>query len=168
MRQLIDYLPPVIAETLEMQGIMAAEQPQIEKLWDASDFVLDELYILSATDIGLRRWERILGLSSSGTVEHRRQVILLELMKTLPYTHRTLESYLQGVLGDVLLSIDYGNYGVSIETGAENEQLLASLYDQLRLMIPANMTLFLEIMEEHYFPIYSGCLMQVTDTIEVI
>lgn len=161
MRQLIDYLPPVMAETLEMQGITAAEQPQIEALWNAADFVLDELYISSAADIGLRRWEQILNLSSAGTVEDRRKTILLKLMGNRPYTHRTLESYLESVLGDVQLSIDYGEYAVSIETGSENEQILTSLQDQLRQMIPANMTLFLAIMAEYYLPLYFGGVVEV-------
>ena len=71
------------------------------------------------------------------------------------------------MLGDVILTVDYGQYSISIEAGSENEEILSSLSVQLRQIIPANMTLFLAIMEEYLAWIYTGCLLQVTDTVEV-
>ena len=168
MRQLIDYLPPVMAELLEMQGITAAVQPQIDKLWNETEYLLDELYIPYASGIGLKRWEKLLGLPSSGSVEKRRQEILLVLQSRLPYTETFLKEYLEEVLGDVILTVDYGQYSVSIETGSENEAILSSLSAQLRQIIPANMALFLAIMEEYLAWMYTGCLVQVTDTVEVM
>ena len=168
MRQLIDYLPPVMAELLEMQGITAAVQSQIDKLWNETEYLLDELYIPYASGIGLKRWEKLLGLPSSGSVEKRRQEILLVLQSRLPYTETFLKEYLEEVLGDVILTVDYGQYSVSIETGSENETILSSLSAQLRQIIPANMALFLAIMEEYLAWMYTGCLVQVTDTVEVM
>ena len=167
MRQLIDYLPPVMAELLEMQGIASAVQPQIDALWNETEYLLDELYIPYASGVGLKRWEKLLGLPSSGSVEKRRQEILLVLQSRLPYTETFLKDYLEEVLGDVILTVDYGQYSISIEAGSENEEILSSLSVQLRQIIPANMALFLAIMEEYLAWIYTGCLLQVTDTVEV-
>ena len=167
MRQLIDYLPPVMAELLEMQGITSAVQPQIDALWNETEYLLDELYIPYASGIGLKRWEKLLGLPSSGSVEKRRQEILLVLQSRLPYTETFLKDYLEEVLGDVILTVDYGQYSISIEAGSENEEILSSLSVQLRQIISANMALFLAIMEEYLAWIYTGCLLQVTDTVEV-
>ena len=167
MRQLIDYLPPVMAELLEMQGITSAVQPKIDALWNETEYLLDELYIPYASGIGLKRWEELLGLPSSGSVEKRRREILLVLQSRLPYTETFLKDYLEEVLGDVILTVDYGQYSISIEAGSENEEILSSLSVQLRQIIPANMALFLAIMEEYLAWIYTGCLLQVTDTVEV-
>lgn len=167
MRQLIDYLPPVMAELLEMQGITSAVQPQIDALWNQTEYLLDELYIPYASGIGLKRWEKLLGLPSSGSIENRRKAILLVLQSRLPYTETFLKDYLEEVLGDVILTVDYGQYSISIEAGSENEEILSSLSVQLRQIIPANMALFLAIMEEYLAWIYTGCLLQVTDTVEV-
>lgn len=167
MRQLIDYLPPVIAETIEMIGITDGEQPQFDKVWNETEFILDELYVTTATNIGLKRWETMLGLPSSGTVEKRRQEILLILQSRLPYTETFLKNYLEDILGDVLLTVDYGNYNVSVEVGSESEPLLVSITSQLRQIIPANMQLFLAIMSEYLATVFTGCVLQVTDTIEV-
>ena len=167
MRQLIDYLPPVMAELLEMQGITSAVQPQIDALWNETEYLLDELYIPYASGIGLKRWEKLLGLPSSGSVEKRRQEILLVLQSRLPYTETFLKDYLEEVLGDVILTVDFSQYSISIEAGSENEEILSSLSVQLRQIIPANMALFLAIMEEYLAWIYTGCLLQVTDTVEV-
>lgn len=167
MRQLIDYLPPVMAELLEMQGITSAVQPQIDALWNETEYLLDELYIPYASGIGLKRWEKLLGLPSSGTVEKRRQEILLILQSRLPYTETFLKNYLEDILGDVLLTVDYGNYNVSVEVGSESEPLLVSITSQLRQIIPANMQLFLAIMSEYITTVFTGCVLQITDTIEV-
>lgn len=167
MRQLIDYLPPVMAELLEMQGITSAVQPQIDALWNETEYLLDELYIPYASGIGLKRWEKLLGLPSSGSIENRRKAILLVLQSELPYTETFLENYLEDILGDVLLTVDYGNYNVSVEVGSESEPLLVSITSQLRQIIPANMQLFLAIMSEYLTTVFTGCVLQVTDTIEV-
>lgn len=161
MRQLIDYLPPVMAELLEMQGITSAVQPQIDALWNETEYLLDELYIPYASGIGLKRWEKLLGLPSSGSVENRRKAILLVLQSELPYTETFLGNYLEGILGDVQLTVDYGNYSVSIETGSENKDILAALYTQLRQIVSANMTLFLAVMAEYYLNLYFGGVVEI-------
>ena len=40
-RKLIDYLPYVIRDYAEFQGIMGSEQPEIEKAWNTTDDLLD-------------------------------------------------------------------------------------------------------------------------------
>ena len=89
------------------------------------------------------------------------------LQSRLPYTETFLRNYLEDILGDVLLTVDYGNYNVSVEVGSESEPLLVSITSQLRQIIPANMQLFLAIMSEYLTTVFTGCVLQVTDTIEV-
>lgn len=44
-RKLIDYLPYVIRDYAEFQGIMGSEQPEIEKAWNTTDDLLDNQFI---------------------------------------------------------------------------------------------------------------------------
>ena len=46
-RKLIDYLPPVLQQTREMQAVMEGEQPAVAGLWDAWKTVLDALFVHS-------------------------------------------------------------------------------------------------------------------------
>ncbi|MFR2022916.1 MAG: hypothetical protein ACLS6C_09965 [Clostridia bacterium] len=60
-RKLIDYLPYVIRDYAEFQGIMGSEQPEIEKAWNTTDDLLDNQFIPTAGNMGLSRWERFWG-----------------------------------------------------------------------------------------------------------
>ena len=73
-RKLIDYLPYVIRDYAEFQGIMGSEQPEIEKAWNTTDDLLDNQFIPTAGNMGLSRWEKILGITPKGTdsLEDRR------------------------------------------------------------------------------------------------
>ena len=169
MRKLLEYLPPVMAETAEMQGIMDGEQPYFDLAWEDLDGLLAELYIGSAEGEGLSRWENILKLPGGGTAEDRRKEILLRMARMLPYTERSLQAYLDRILdGDVIVDVLYDTYAVAIEYGGQNETLFASLYTELRQMIPANMGLTLSAMEELAMALYAGTVLQVTDSLEVI
>ena len=169
MRKLLEYLPPVMAETAEMQGIMDGEQPYFDLAWEDLDGLLAELYIGSAEGEGLSRWENILKLPGGGTAEDRRKEILLRMARMLPYTERSLQAYLDRILaGDVIVDVLYDTYAVAIEYGGQNEALFASLYTELRQMIPANMGFTLSAMEELAMALYAGTVLQVTDSLEVI
>ena len=54
-RQLINYLPHVVRDFAEVQGINAAEQPEFERVWDAVDDLLDNQFITTAGNTGLSR-----------------------------------------------------------------------------------------------------------------
>ncbi len=65
-RKLIDYLPYVIRDYAEFQGIMGSEQPEIEKAWNTTDDLLDNQFISTAGNVGLSRWEKILEITPRG------------------------------------------------------------------------------------------------------
>ena len=162
MWKLLDYWPEYLQELYEFYVLAGVWQPSADQMWDDLRSMTDDFYLTTLTERGCARWEKMLGIipAPGDTVENRRKEILLKTMSRRPYTRWTLQNYLESVLGDVQLTIDYREYTVSIETGSENEQILASLHDQLRQMIPANMTLFLAIMAEQIAQLYSGCLLQ--------
>ena len=166
-RKLIDYLPPVVGDVLEMQGICSGEQPQIELIWTRVDKLLDELYIGTASSTGLERWESILNLSASGTVEARRKKILLTLMGERPYTIKWLRNWLSSVLGDVTVTVTPKEYLLTIETGSGSASALSTLQKTIRNIIPANLVLELLTVSEDISKMYAGCVLQVTDTVDL-
>ena len=85
-RKLIDYLPYVIRDYAEFQGIMGSEQPEIEKAWNTTDDLLDNQFIPTAGNMGLSRWEKILGITPKGTdsLEDRRFRILKNFRTPCP------------------------------------------------------------------------------------
>lgn len=57
-RKLINYLPYVVRDYAEFQGITGAEQPEFETAWAAADDLLANQFIKTAGNLGLSRWEK--------------------------------------------------------------------------------------------------------------
>ena len=119
-RKLIDYLPYVIRDYAEFQGIMGSEQPEIEKAWNTTDDLLDNQFIPTAGNMGLSRWEKILGITPKGTnnfndvesllnrvVPQNMVVTLLQLYNTHAelgrFTHAQLAAYTHNQLRNEVL-----------------------------------------------------------------
>lgn len=111
-RKLIDYLPFVVREYAEFQGIAGSEQPEFERAWDSSDDLLDNQFISTAGNMGLSRWEAILEITPKGTdtLEDRRFRILTRINEELPYTLPQLRNILETLCGE-------GNYSADVEEG---------------------------------------------------
>ena len=58
-RKIIDYLPLCIQDFAEMTAIMDSEQVEIERLWGSSEDVLNDQFVVDATENGVKRWESI-------------------------------------------------------------------------------------------------------------
>lgn len=82
-RQLIKYLPYVVRDYPEFQGITGSEQPEFERAWGSADDLLNNQFISTAGSMGLSRWEKILGITPKGTdtLEDRRFRIMTGSMK---------------------------------------------------------------------------------------
>ena len=87
-RKLINYLPYVVRDYAEFQGITGAEQPEVETAWAAADDLLANQFIKTAGNLGLSRWEKILGITPKGTdtLDDRRFRVLARMKEALPST----------------------------------------------------------------------------------
>ena len=111
-RKLINYLPYVVRDYAEFKGISEAEQPEFESAWGSSDDLLNNQFISTAGNLGLSRWEKILGITPKGTdtLEDRRFRILTRLNEELPYTLPQLRNILETLCGS-------GNYSAEVMEG---------------------------------------------------
>ena len=144
-RKLIDYLPPVLQQTREMQAVMEGEQPAGAGLWDAWKTVLDALFVRYANEQGLARWERMLGIRPRGTdsMEVRRVAVLARLNEQLPFTERTLRLMLDGVCGPggYTLEIIYREYRVFVRVHLWEKRAMDEAAALLGRVVPANMVI---------------------------
>ena len=111
-RKLINYLPYVVRDYAEFQGITGAEQPEFENAWAAADDLLSNQFIKTAGNLGLSRWEKILGITPKGTdtLDDRRFRVLTRLNEELPYTLSQLRIILENLCGK-------NNYYADVEEG---------------------------------------------------
>ncbi len=119
-RKLIDYLPHVVRDYAEYQGLTAGEQPEFERAWDRADELLDNQFVLTAGNLGLSRWEEILGIvpKATDTLDDRRFRVLTRLNEKLPYTLPQLQKILQILCGE-------GNFSAEME--AETYELIVKI-----------------------------------------
>lgn len=101
-RKLIDYLPPVLRSVLEFMAITDAQQPEIEKAWDALQLVMDNQFIDTATEAGVAVWEKELNItpSSTETLEERKQRIKIAWAYGVVYTYNWLVGWLKSSCGE--------------------------------------------------------------------
>lgn len=66
-RRLINYLPPVLREVLEFQAINNANEPEISIAWDALALLLANQFLDTATEAGVKVWERELRIFPKDT-----------------------------------------------------------------------------------------------------
>lgn len=102
-RKLIDYLPNFLQEVEENHVIMTvAEEPEVNKLWDALNDAMNDQFINSATENGVSRLEKIMKIvpKANETLDSRKFTILTRATEQPPFTIKTLENQLEALCGE--------------------------------------------------------------------
>lgn len=142
-RLLINYLPPYVQEYREMQQITGTEQPEIDNMWIACRNALADQFVLDATENGVKRWEKIVGIipKDTETLDERKLNVLARLNLRLPYTLRTLTEMLNVLCGadGYTLKVDENNYLLIIKLALSNEHNFSAVENLIRRVVPANL-----------------------------
>ena len=149
-RFLIDYLPPFMQRFQEIQQIMKGEQPEIDNLWGSCQNTLDDQFVMSATENGVKRWEKIVGITpkSTDTLDERKFRIISKMNQELPYTIAKLKESLTTLCGEGGFSVDLQaqNYHIDVKLALSNKNNYNDIIDLLTKMLPANLTKSVQIM----------------------
>lgn len=96
-KKLQDYLPPILLKTYEFSLLCDTEQPEIDRLRDAADAVLDAQFISTAGETAIARYERIFGITpmDTDTLAERRFKVLAKINAQLPFSVRRLRQQLE-------------------------------------------------------------------------
>ena len=152
-RRLIEYLPPFVGSYKEMAAIMEAEQSEFETVWTEAEAVLDNQFVMTATEEGLRRWEELYHISpkSTDTTEERKFRILSYINEHPPYTPETLKKTLSLMLGEegYTLYLDMDRYEVTVRLALGNENNYATVVELLDKILPANMVRNVSLFNTH-------------------
>ena len=137
--QLENYLPPVLQDVRELQQITAAENPELNQLDQCIDDALADAYLNDMTLNGIKRWESMLHIAPSGTLDDRRKAIILRLNEMLPYTIRRLRQMLASICGEDGYSVADDGYTLTVRLPALSYHVAWAVYDTLARVVPANM-----------------------------
>lgn len=149
-RQLIDYLPAVLNSVREYLHTTAAEQPEVEGLWSELSKALDDQAVITASEYGINRWERMLGITppATRTLEERRFLILARLGAKLPITERGLRQRLEALCGPAgyVLNISNSDFLVDVKVALTAKNSADDVRSMLRTSVPANMGVALSLL----------------------
>lgn len=141
---LIKYMPPFLKEVREFKEIFGAEDIQIEKLNNQINSMLREVIVKTAEDYGLRRYEKIYGITRPAeTLEARRMAILLKMNNRVAYTYKWLIQTLNEAIGaeNYKITTDFNNYKMNIEIALNYTEAAELLKNDLVKQMPANIEL---------------------------
>lgn len=150
---LIEYWPSYLQEIVDFKQIANSEQPEVTAAVEAIRSAPKEFYLSTLTEYGVGRWEKILKIipDEGDSLDTRRERIAAALMYRLPYTWKTLLTYLSTVSDDntATLNADAYTLAVTIELSGYDER--DALSTVLRQMVPANLVIKLRtlIRTEH-------------------
>lgn len=144
MDKILHYLPLFMQKYREMQQITGAEQPLLETLENTLGQTLDNNFILTCNETGIRKFEQLLGLYPvpEDTLETRRMKVLNRWNNFVPYTWRVLTKRMELICDDnYKLTPDFNDYKLGIKVWLEGCGQADALDHLLKCVMPANILL---------------------------
>lgn len=145
---LTSYLPPYLqAYKQETVVTLEAESPEFELIWKALDQVLNNEFVETADDLGISRWEKILGIfpNSTDTLENRRFRIMAKMIETRPYTVAQLNGILRNLCGEDNYTVQVSGYVLVVRIGLTASSNFDDIAALLQKISPANMVIDLSL-----------------------
>ena len=163
---LIEYAPPILADTKEFKALCAAENVEIERLRTAYLNLFADQFIQTATENGISRHEKIMGIVPKGTdsLEVRRFRLLARKQEKLPYTKWTLSEQLAALCGDdgYSLNIDYAARKITAKVALTARGMADAVELLLLKQRPANMEVDLSLPYNQYLTLISKTYAQLS------
>lgn len=145
---LVSYLPPYLPEYKEMAVTLEAENPEFILVWNAANKVLKNMFIETADEYGISRFEKMLNIlpSVEDTIESRRSRVQARWFNMIPYTLKAFIAKLAAVCGDsdFVITKDYLYYTIQIDTNLELFGQVEELERMITGTVPCNMVIKLQ------------------------
>lgn len=143
--ELLKLLPPWYREVAEYQQICNAEAQQLQTAALVTQGIAGNFYFQTMNLAGVQMWEQIFNITPNPATERlafRRARVLNRISMRPPYTLGFLYQKLDELVGPGLWSVevDYANYALTIEAGAEDQSYWQELAYTVNHIKPAHIT----------------------------
>ena len=142
-------LPPYLRQFREMEKLLEAERPEVQALVHNTLYLLDNLFIETAEDMGLKRFEKLVQIypSPNDTIETRRKNVLAAWYSYDLYTLYNLKKRIEMLQGNQHHSISWDetdNFTLHLIVDLSQDGQIDYLYKMLEIMLPANISYTVE------------------------
>jgi len=141
---LITRLPTLMQKYDEIIKITDSQNPEFDFIWAIEEWMRRNLYIVTAEEYGLRRYEHMLGITpmEGESWQARRNHILVRWNQTTPYSYRFLIGLLEVLTNGAFEVIpNFHEYEMEIRVFTLDSGIISDLAFILRHIIPANIAL---------------------------
>ena len=153
-RKLIEYVPEFLRELKEYKAVFGAEQTEIEGSWNALERLLDDSFLCSASQDGIVRFEKMLGIvpKSTDTLEQRRLAIQVRLSESRPFTFRMLKLKLAALCGEGCFSasVEPVSCTLAVRLALCSKDRLQDADKLLKRIVPANIGISLDLIYNNH------------------
>lgn len=147
---MIELLPPYLRQYKEMQQIMGVEETEVESINSIHNQLVDNRYITTCDEIGIRRFESILNITPmlNDTLEDRKLRCITRWNQKLPYNYKVLESKLAQLCGNDGYTLDLNfsdlELTVRLALGVKNQYNIVK--EMVVDMVPCNIVTNIQLM----------------------
>lgn len=139
---LLSYWMPVLRELKEFKEIAKAEEPELVFLLDAIERALNNMFIDTADEYGIKRFESMMGITpeEGATLDTRRFKVQIKWNDKIPYTEQELNNLLEALCGQDGYSaiVDGKNFNLTVKVSISNEHNIEEVNSLLDRVVPAN------------------------------
>ena len=160
---LLDYWMPLLRKLKEFKEIAKTEELELRYILEAIDRTLDNMFITTADEYGIKRFENMMGIvaEETDTLDTRRFRVLTKWNNYVPYTEPELYRRLLSICGsEDAFDIEehYKDYWLSITTHLGVTGAFDMVANTLDDMLPCNLVLELKnrIEEKPRHTLYLG------------
>lgn len=145
-----EYLPDVLKDVQEMRAIMEAETPEVQAIWDACEDCMNDQFISEATENGVARREKMLGITpfATDTLDDRKLRLLSRYNENIPYTRKSLATLLESLCGagGYILTITTATFTVNVKVALVVKKQETIISETLERILPYNMVFTVELL----------------------
>ncbi|BBF45086.1 phage-like element PBSX protein xkdT [Lachnospiraceae bacterium KM106-2] len=147
---LLQKIPECYKNVREIQILVSDEQTEFDNLSLKVNELEADQFVMTATKRGLEKREKYLRLQTlaDDSLDDRKERIIREYNKQLPYTETTLNRALNMMCGDdgYEMKIDYQNNNVIVRIRLAHKDAYQEVETYLEKCIPLNMTIDLSLL----------------------
>ena len=140
---MIKYWIPELRKIPEFRELAKVWEIEFKKLYECTQKTLDDTFIDTASEDGIKRLEKIAGIypDEGDSLEHRRTRLYSYWIDRKPYTEGELYNRLKALCGssDFEIKPDYRNFLIQIITHVGDVGVMEEIEYMLDYFIPANL-----------------------------
>lgn len=147
-RQLIDYLPPAVAEIRDFRALMDAAQVEVDEAYKKEQQDFDNNFIETTNEKGIERYEAMLKVKPKATddLQLRRFRVLSKYNAQLPYTFLKLIEMLQALCGEDGVKVVRNGLALTVKVELTAKGMVDEVRNILMAVRPANMVIDLTLL----------------------